>query len=147
MLYKFLDITYSIYIYMCNLIARLRGGRFAGIHFQNLVLEKMNMLPVKICVSEQLSLYGSPGQATITMSHASKFCAKGRSQSIHIFHLESNYLEKTGNIEPWPECPPEFLGLSNLQYKELFFESPTNQPFSNKYLITTPTNQRPIRIQ
>ena len=117
-----------IYIYIYKLFARLRGGRFAGIHFQNLVLEKMNMLPMKICVSEQLSLYGSPGQTTITMSRVSKFCARGRSQSINIFHLESNYIETPGNIEPWPECPPELLGQSNLQYKELFCESPTNHP-------------------
>ena len=83
---------------------------------------------MKICVSEQFSLYGSPGQTTITMSRVSKFCARGRSQSINIFDLESHYMEKHGNIEPWPECPPELLGQSNLQYKESFCESPTNHP-------------------
>ena len=64
-------------MYIYKLFARLQGGRFAGIHFQNLVLENMNMLPMKIYVSEQLSLYGSPGQTTITMSRVSKFCARG----------------------------------------------------------------------
>ena len=115
-------------MYIYKLFARLRGGRFAGIDFQNLVLEQMNMLPMNICVSEQCSLYGSPGQTTITMSRVSKLCARGRSQSINIFHLESNYIEGSGNIEPWPECPPELLGQSNLQYKELCCESATNHP-------------------
>ena len=62
----------------------------------------------------------------MTMSRVSKFCARGQSQSINIFHLESNYIEKSGNLEPWPECPPEIFGQSDRQSKELFCESPTN---------------------
>ena len=98
---------YYIYSFL-KLFARLRGGRFAGIYFQNLVLEEVNMLPMNICVSEQLSLYGSRGRTTITMSRASKLCARGRSQSQNMFYMESTSLGKPRNVVPWSECQPEF---------------------------------------
>ena len=69
---------------------------------------KMNMVPMKTRRFMQLSLYGSPGQTTITNRRVSKFCVGWRSQSANIFDLESISLGKPRNIVPWPECQPEF---------------------------------------
>ena len=85
--------------------ARLRSCRFAGIHFRNLVLNK-NMVPMKSAALKQFSSYGSPGQTTMTMSRAAKFCTRSRSQSLNIFDLDLISFVILGMMEPWPECQP-----------------------------------------
>ena len=99
-IYIYIYILFFYKLFVC------RVRRFAGIHFQNLFLKKWTWCQWKQAVSDQVSLYGSPGQTTMTMSRVSKFCARGRSQSINIFHLDSTYLGILGVIEPWPECQP-----------------------------------------
>ena len=58
---------------------------------------------------------GSPGKMTITMRRPSKFCARNRSQSLHIFDLELISSVILGTIEPWPECQPDFSGSNFLK--------------------------------
>ena len=51
---------------------------------------------------------GSPGQTTMLMRRAAKFCVEPRSPFSEIFHQESKTIGKPPNIVSWPECQPEF---------------------------------------
>ena len=51
---------------------------------------------------------GSPGQTTMLMRRAAKFCVEPRSPFSEISHQESKTLGKPPNIVSWPECQPEF---------------------------------------
>ena len=52
--------------------------------------------------------HGSPGQTTMLMRRAAKFCVEPRSPFSEIFHQESKTLGKPLIIVSWPECQPEF---------------------------------------
>ena len=51
---------------------------------------------------------GSPGQTTMLMRRAAKFCVEPRSPFSEIFHQESKNIGKPLNIVSWPECRTEF---------------------------------------
>ena len=50
----------------------------------------------------------SPGQTTMLMRRAAKFCVEPRSPFSEISHQESKTIGKPPNIVSWPECQPEF---------------------------------------
>ena len=71
----------------------------------------MNVLHIDGCLRmlyyaswQNFANMGSPANLTITVRTASKFCARSRSQSNHIFNLVLVSEVISGNCEPWPEC-------------------------------------------
>ena len=65
---------------------------------------------VYFLILNNFSKNGSPGQTTMLMRRAAKFCVEPRSPFSEIFHQESKTLGKPLNIVSWPECQPEFPG-------------------------------------
>jgi hypothetical protein len=63
------------------------------------VLEYVVMHPGKT-----LRILGPPSVLTTASRTPSKFCARGRSQSKHIFDLDQVSYVISGNCEPLPEC-------------------------------------------
>ena len=63
---------------------------------------------VYFLILNNFSKNGSPGQTTMLMRRAAKFCVEPRSPFSEISHQESKTLGKPLTVVSWPECRPEF---------------------------------------
>ena len=63
---------------------------------------------VYFLILNNFSKNGSPGQTTMLMRRAAKFCVEPRSPFSEIFHHDPKTLGKPLIIVSWPECQPEF---------------------------------------
>ena len=63
---------------------------------------------VYFLILSNFSKNGSPGQTTMLMRRAAKFCVEPRSPFSEISHQESKTIGKPPNTVSWPECQPEF---------------------------------------
>ena len=63
---------------------------------------------VYFLILNYFSKNGSPGQTTVLMRRAAKFCVKPRSPFSEISHQDPKTIGKPPNIISWPECRSEF---------------------------------------
>ena len=63
---------------------------------------------VYFLILNNFSKNGSPGQTTMLMRRAAKFCVEPRSPFSYISHHDPKTLGKPLIIVSWPECQPEF---------------------------------------
>ena len=80
-------------------------GKLTFLEFWNIAIFKKS---VYFLILNNFCKNGSPGQTTMLMRRAAKFCVEPRSPFSYISHHDPKTLGKCLIIVSWPECRPEF---------------------------------------